>query len=366
MERSASLYRSSVALQQHISNRCGTPDDPYRLTRFEGAIVASVLEDTIKELHIFMSCSNELQVAQALMNLDKLRALKYQVEQPAECDELADIDPRKLGSEEYKLKKLFADRNFICNVLDETYLNIVSSKNYEVLVEKIQKILADKSHREFLIQEECNNRLLKRDLNRQCRQQRNHIKSATYDADCTITQLRTKVEDAALNAAVRSRYVTNWQVARTEQHHHLINEKESSKETSIELFKQRFDQEQRVHAEIEMLTTIDTNDTLTKVEQWMEKYDKDIEAVDLKIQIMKNNHVVQKEQREHLEETIEEHDKLMKNWLKFKKDREDARLYREKMTNAAIVVQAWWRGILVRNQLGPYKPQPKKKGGKKK
>jgi IQ domain-containing protein G len=50
----------------------------------------------------------------------------------------------------------------------------------------------------------------------------------------------------------------------------------------------------------------------------------------------------------------------------FKDAREKARLYREKMQHAATVVQAWWRGLLVRNQLGPYKPAPKKKGGGKK
>lgn len=42
------------------------------------------------------------------------------------------------------------------------------------------------------------------------------------------------------------------------------------------------------------------------------------------------------------------------------------------MTNSAIIVQAWWRGLLVRQQLGPYKVVKKKgqvkeeKSGKKK
>jgi hypothetical protein len=36
----------------------------------------------------------------------------------------------------------------------------------------------------------------------------------------------------------------------------------------------------------------------------MNKYDKDMEAVDLKIQIMKNNHIAALEQREELEKTV--------------------------------------------------------------
>lgn len=53
----------------------------------------------------------------------------------------------------------------------------------------------------------------------------------------------------------------------------------------------------------------------------------------------------------------------MKDWIHFKDEREKARQYREKMTKSAIMVQAWWRGMLVRRQLGPYKVA-KKKGGK--
>lgn len=55
----------------------------------------------------------------------------------------------------------------------------------------------------------------------------------------------------------------------------------------------------------------------------------------------------------------------MKEWILFKEEREKLRQYKEKMTNSAITVQAWWRGILVRLQLGPYKVA-KKKAPKKK
>lgn len=57
---------------------------------------------------------------------------------------------------------------------------------------------------------------------------------------------------------------------------------------------------------------------------------------------------------------LEEHDIAMENWLAFKDEREQARLYRENMQKAAITVQAWWRGLLVRQQLGPYRVVKKK------
>lgn len=56
----------------------------------------------------------------------------------------------------------------------------------------------------------------------------------------------------------------------------------------------------------------------------------------------------------------------MKNWIKFKEDREKVRLYNEKITNAAHIIQAWWRGLLVRLRLGPYADKKVKKNKQKK
>lgn len=118
------------------------------------------------------------------------------------------------------------------------------------------------------------------------RQQHNHIKSVIYDANATIDNLRSEVEvseylkiintyccsyinlifviktffkDANLNAEIRSRYVEHWQLARTEQNNQTIHDKEILPISVIEYFKQRADNEQRVHSEVELLINISIN-----------------------------------------------------------------------------------------------------------
>ncbi|CAH2094326.1 unnamed protein product [Euphydryas editha] len=175
--------------------------------------------------------------------------------------------------------------------------------------------------------------------------------------------LRTTLEeenDAELTSATRSRYIEGWQRARKEQHIQTITNKEIGPTQTIEDLKKKADQEQRVHVEIELLTNIKINELIIEVEQWMSKYDKDMERIDLKIQLKKNDYENMHDKRIELEETIEKHAELIKNWVMFKEDREAARQYREKMTNSAIIVQAWWRGLLVRQQLGPYRVVKKK------
>ncbi|CAH2253043.1 jg13555 [Pararge aegeria aegeria] len=293
-------------------------------------------------------------------------ALKYGVSQPDVKDELDEIDPNKLDCNEYKLNKLDNDRIWPMVALTNTYIRLVRDKTFEALEESVSKIENLDKYRGELFEADSKNRLMRRDLNKQLRQQRNHIKSVIYDTNTKIDELRSKVEDASFNTEIRSRYVDNWQLTRTEQHIRKIHDTEATPTNTIEYYKQRAYCEQRVHTEVELLFNIIINETLDKIEHWMNKYDKDMEELDLKIQIKKNDYQNMLDKRINLEETIEKHDIAMKEWVYFKEEREKARLFVKKMTNSAITIQAWWRGLLVRKQLGPYKISKKKGEDKKK
>ncbi|XP_072929516.1 dynein regulatory complex protein 9-like isoform X2 [Epargyreus clarus] len=322
-----------------------------------------VLEDTLMDLRILVECNNEMRVLKADVDMIMLIANKYDIAQPATIDELDGINPHMLGCNAYKLNKLDADRKYFMNVIETTYKEITLTKTFMELEDYVNNIINKENERIFIFEDEAKNRILRRELNKQLRQRRNHITSVVYDADSTIDKLKMLVEDAPLNAEVRSRYVDNWQRARTEQHLQTIEDQEAKPSRVIEYYKRRTDYEQRVHSEVELLTNITINETLAKVESWMEKYDKDMEGLDLKIQIKKNDYQDMLERRLEFEETIEKHDNMMKEWIEFKEVREKARQYHKKMTESAIIVQAWWRGLLVRCQLGPFKVAKKKGGG---
>ncbi|XP_063367247.1 dynein regulatory complex protein 9-like [Cydia amplana] len=339
-------------------------DDVYRLPKFEASLFASIFEDTITELRILVECNTEMRISKVHSDMGLLLALKFGVKQPLVKDVLDGIDPKHLGCNEYKLNKLDADRKYLAEVLETSYTDLALNKCYRVLAEHVKKIVDRDNYRAELQEAEARHRILRRDTNRQLRQQRNHIKSVIYDTDAIIDDLRTQVEDFTLNAETCARYVHNWERARTEQHLQTIYDNEYTPSQVVEYFKQRTDNEQRVHTEVELLINIAINETLEEVERWMEKYDKDMERIDLKIQIQKNDYQNARDERMGLEDTIEKHDKLMKDWINFKEEREKERQYRETMNKSAITVQAWWRGLLVRRQLGPYKPAkkpPKKK-----
>ncbi|CAH0594064.1 unnamed protein product [Chrysodeixis includens] len=346
--------------------------EPINIVPIEGmpfllsCLYATILEDVMAQLWILERCNNALSISRTLFDMEHLQARKYDVKKPeGRKDELAEIDPLNLNCITYKIKKLDADRKYVNNVIKSTYADLAQSLHFTPLVRFIKEVERRERCRAELEEEEAKNRMLRRELSRQVRQQRIHIKSVIYDTDVNIDRLRTQVEDSVLLSEVRSRYIENWQRARAEQNVQVISNIEKDPEDNIEIHKLRSDQENRVHTEVELLVNIHINETLAKVEEWMDKYDTDMEKVDLKIQIKKNEYQNMRDKRVDLEETLARHDLEMKAWIKFKKDREEARLYVELMTKSAIIVQAWWRGLLVRLQLGPFKVKKAKKKPKK-
>ncbi|CAG9789097.1 unnamed protein product [Diatraea saccharalis] len=249
--------------------------------------------------------NNELRIQKTWSDMPLHLALKFGVEQPAIKDELEGIDSEKLSCMEYKLNKLDADRKMVTKTFVDIYRDLTLEKKFSALTEIVNSILNLDDQREFLREDEAKNRIFRRELNKQLRQQRNHIKTVIYDSDVTIDDLKSQVEDAQLNSECRSRYVENWQRARTEQHIQTIRDLEKQPSESIEYYKQRADHEHRVHSEIEMLTNTIINETLQKVEDWMNKYDKDMENIDLKIQIKKNQYQDTFDKRVNLEKTVD-------------------------------------------------------------
>ncbi|XP_050354193.1 dynein regulatory complex protein 9-like isoform X2 [Nymphalis io] len=323
---------------QDLETRDGNTKNVHRLPFFKASLFATTLEDIMAQLYVLFEINTELRVLQMRTEMIENLARKYGVKQKTVINELDEIDPKKLGSLEYKLKKLQSDRYLVLKVLQDTYMDLSLKCQYNALYENVNRIWDRQCHLKNLIEVESNNRILRRELNRQLRQQRNHVKSITYDTNVDIELLKSNLEDSELNSEIRSRYVLSWQGARTEQHIQMIHDKEFKPNHAIEYFKMKADQEQRVHTEIELLNNIRINEVLVEVEHWME------------------------------------HEESINSWKKFKDEREADRQYRVNMFNAATTVQAWWRGLLVRQQLGPYKivkkkgpaPKPEEKSGKKK
>ncbi|KOB60194.1 putative IQ motif containing G, partial [Operophtera brumata] len=278
------------------------------LPYLRASLFGTILEDTITQLRILVECNNELRIIKVKSDWTYLLSMKFGINQPKSIDELEGIYLHNLGCNEYKINKLDKDRytdnwqrarteQHIKTIYDVEITHSESIEYYKQRSDHEQRV---HSEIELLINIVINVKSIEYYKQRSDHEQRVHseielliyiVINITHSESIEYYKQRSDHEQR-----VHSEIELLINI--------VINITHSE---SIEYYKQRSDHEQRVHSEIELLINI----VINKIEDCMNKFDKDMEAIDLKI-----------------------HD-----------EREKARLYREKMTNSAIAVQAWWRGL---------------------
>jgi len=98
----------------------------------------------------------------------------------------------------------------------------------------------------------------------------------------------------------------------------------------------------------------------------MEKYDNDVEAKQAELDSLKSAKASDLTRLQELTQRYHEYGKVVQE------DRDEKERLRKEAEReleeqkACVAIQAWWRGVMVRRQLGPYKPKKKGKGKGKK
>ena len=131
----------------------------------------------------------------------------------------------------------------------------------------------------------------------------------------------------------------------------------------------KLDEEQRVNSEIEQFLRIHEKNLEEKRDFWMVKYEKDVDALQLKLDQLKADKARDLEKLEKMTRTYDEYekevrkDKIEKERARKKAEREAAEM------RATLKIQSWWRTVMARRGIGLYAPKKKGKGkgkGKKK
>lgn len=106
--------------------------------------------------------------------------------------------------------------------------------------------------------------------------------------------------------------------------------------------------------------------------QWNERYEKEVKQLDEQINQTKDVMIALKLKYDEMAEQFSNREEEIQDYLEEKKVKDDAANEAEKKYEAIVRIQSWWKGIMVRRCLGPYrrkkhaKKNKKTKGGKKK
>lgn len=100
--------------------------------------------------------------------------------------------------------------------------------------------------------------------------------------------------------------------------------------------------------------------------QWTEKYEQELLQLDMQINEIKDVMIALKLKFDEMNEKFSLRDVEIRDYLEERQILEDANILIERQHEAVVKIQAWWRGIMVRRNLGPYRRKKPKKSKKSK
>uniref|UniRef100_A0AAR5PMW4 Dynein regulatory complex protein 9 n=1 Tax=Dendroctonus ponderosae TaxID=77166 RepID=A0AAR5PMW4_DENPD len=325
------------------------------VSNFTRNLVVNILSDCLNELSVLRSINLQNDLG---LNPNKL--LSY-----------VSIEDRYMGQEnhaEFRINstnnnfdKLAKDINMIYVVLDETCKEIKKFGQYRCMENTVSVVNRMHEEEERLLQDESNQERIIADIKYKCEAERLDNISTIDETDTKIQELRYQAEDIYIYGQLEVQFFDKWEKTRIEQNTMKCQNNEEHFKSIISSTKEIINVEKRCHNELDSYFEETKSDYLQKIQQWMQKYDEEIEQREGDIIHLRSDLEKITDERKLLCEKYEKQQVEINNWLEYKRIKEENEGQRLREIDAATKIEAWWRGVMVRNKLGPY---DKKKKGK--
>uniref|UniRef100_A0A8C2P2N7 Dynein regulatory complex protein 9 n=1 Tax=Capra hircus TaxID=9925 RepID=A0A8C2P2N7_CAPHI len=242
------------------------------------------------------------------------------------------------------LKKIQIDRQFLSDVITETMEELQEEGTFTNLLKALGKERESKMHFYDIIKiKSLQKQLLNVKKERQVEvQNRNEY----------IAHLKDQLQEMKAKTNMENHYMkrnTELQISQTQK---KCSKTEELLLEEIEKLRLKTEEENRIHKLEE------------KLEFWMEKFDKDTEMKQNELNALKSAKASDLAHLQELAKTIREYeqviieDRIEKEKTRKKREQDDLEL------RSIIKLQAWWRGTVVRREIGGFK-MPKDKDDSK-
>ncbi|KAM6389752.1 dynein regulatory complex protein 9 isoform 2-T2 [Pluvialis apricaria] len=220
-----------------------------------------------------------------------------------------------------------------------------SMKHSALSVENLRKIQADR---------EEEGKKERKSLEKQLQDVKKQTEIELQNRDGMIAYLKDKLQEMKAKMNMESRYMkksTDLQVHQTQK---KCSNAENVLDEEIQKLRSKTDEEIRVHTEIENFLRQHNNKVEEKLEYWMDKYENDTDAKDEELDALK---ALKANNLETLQRLATECQMFEETIITNRAEKEAKRRQVEQDAlelKSILKLQAWWRGTMVRRNLGPY------------
>lgn len=259
------------------------------------------------------------------------------------------------------LRKVQADRQYASDVIAETLQEMQTSGTFQSLLQAVQREKERKSNFHTTIIREEEGRKEIKSLQKQLQDVKKEKELELQNRNEMIAYLKDQLQEMKAKTDMESRYVkkdTELQVYQTQK---KCSNAESDGFNEIEKLRIKTDEEIRVHVEIENFLRQQQMKLEEKLEYWMEKYEKDTESKQQELNTLKASKANDLAALQELAKQCRLFEQAIME------DRVEKEAARRKVEQDALELksvkklQAWWRGTMVRHNIGPYKALKKSK-----
>lgn len=257
------------------------------------------------------------------------------------------------------MKKIQNDRQYFSDVIANTMMEMQGSGSFTSLLEALGKERDSKMHFHDVITREEKGRKQIKSLQKQLIDVKRERQMQVQNGNEYIAHLRDQLQEMKAKTNLENLYMkrnTELQISQTQK---KCNRAEELLLEEIEKLRMKTEEENRVHTEIEMFLKNQQQKLEEKLEFWMEKFDKDTEAKQNELNALKAAKASDLAHLQDLAKMIREYEQVIIE-DRIEKEKTRKKLEQDDLELRSIVkLQAWWRGTVVRKEIGSFK-MPKK------
>lgn len=263
------------------------------------------------------------------------------------------------------LKKIQTDRKFFSDVIIDTLEELQDSNTFTSLLNALNQENAKKVHFYDIIAREEHGRKQIKSLQKQLVNVKKEREAELLSRNEYIAHLKDQLQEMKAKTNMENRYMkinSELQVAQTQK---KCNKAEELLLEEIEKLRLKTEEENRIHTEIEQFLKNEQQKLEEKLEFWMEKFDKDTEMKQNELNALKAAKASDLAHLQDLAKTIREYEQVIIE-DRIEKEKTRKKMEQEKLELKSIIkLQSWWRGTVVRREIGTFRLPRKDKDDSK-
>ncbi|KAM5335109.1 dynein regulatory complex protein 9 isoform 4-T8 [Glossophaga mutica] len=263
------------------------------------------------------------------------------------------------------LKKIQIDRQFLSDVITDTMQELQNSGTFTNLLKSLREERDNKMHFYNIIAREENGRKQVKYLQKQLLNVKRERQVEVQCQNEYIAHLKDQLQELKAKTNMENHYMKKNAEVQISQTQKKCNKTEELLLEEIEKLRLKTEEENQIHFAIEMFLRKEQQKLEEKLEFWMEKFDKDTEMKQNELNALKSAKASDLGHLQDLARMIREYEQvIIEDRVEKEKNRKNLEQALLEL-KSIIKIQSWWRGTVIRNEIGGFSMPKKDKNDSK-